>query len=115
MKLLFDQHFSFRMVKSLRDVFPESHHLRFYNLEHCSDSEIWDFAKKNAYSIVTKDSDFHQRSLVYGAPPKVIWLKLKNAARSTEELFVREKMETIREFLEEEASSLLIFTEESSF
>ncbi|WP_425609284.1 DUF5615 family PIN-like protein [Thalassobacterium maritimum] len=102
------------MVRSLRDVFPEAHHLRFYHLEHCSDSEIWEFAKQNGYSIVTKDSDFHQRSLVYGAPPKVVWFKLKNSARSMEEEFCRSSLEPIRSFLEETTSSLLILSEDSN-
>lgn len=29
--------------------------------------------------IVTKDSDFLELSLLYGAPPKVIWLRVGNA------------------------------------
>jgi len=31
--------------------------------------------------IVSKDSDFQQRSLLYGPPPKVVWLRLGNCNR----------------------------------
>jgi hypothetical protein len=39
---------------------------------------VWRYAKDNGFTIVTKDSDFHEFSLVYGNPPKVIWLKCGN-------------------------------------
>ena len=29
---------------------------------------------------MTKDADFRQRSLLYGHPPKVIWIKLGNCS-----------------------------------
>jgi len=32
---------------------------------------------------VTKDSDFKELSVLYGAPPKVIWIKLGNANNKT--------------------------------
>ena len=34
--------------------------------------------------IVSKDDDFHQRSFLYGHPPKVVWLRLGNC--STEQV-----------------------------
>ena len=30
------------------------------------------------YSIVSKDSDFHERSLVKGFPPKIVWITRGN-------------------------------------
>ena len=110
MKLLFDQHMSFRIVRALQPLFPEARHLRFFNLVHCSDSEIWEFAKKNGYAIVTKDSDFHQSSLVFGAPPKVIWLKIGNTDRSAEESFLRDRAKLIEDFLAEKDAALLILS-----
>ena len=32
--------------------------------------------------IVSRDSDFHERSLIEGHPPQVVWLKIPNRSRS---------------------------------
>ena len=46
-----------------------------------SDSEIWQYAKENNCIIITKDTDFYQRVVLYGAPPKIIWIRLGNMRR----------------------------------
>lgn len=48
------------------------------------DPEIWEYAKKNNFVIVTFDSDFYEISLINGYPPKIIWVRLGNL--STNEL-----------------------------
>ncbi len=78
MKLLFDQNISFRVVKKLRTIFPECGQVRELKLEGKSDREIWDFAKKQNYTIVTFDADFYDLVTLYGHPPKVIWLRIGN-------------------------------------
>ncbi|MFP4157035.1 MAG: DUF5615 family PIN-like protein [Opitutales bacterium] len=108
MRLLFDQHISRRVVRLLKDTFPESHHVKYFQLEQASDEEIWDFAKHNGYTIVTKDDDFHQKSLLLGTPPKVVWVKLGNADNQTLETFLRARAETIHNFLLDENASLLV-------
>jgi len=40
-------------------------------MEHSSDKEIWDYAQKHGYIIVTKDADFLDMSLLYGQPLKL--------------------------------------------
>lgn len=42
------------------------------------DSEIWNFAKENHLTIVTKDSDFSDRILLNKPPPRVIHIKIGN-------------------------------------
>jgi predicted nuclease of predicted toxin-antitoxin system len=49
-------------------------------MHEAEDRVIWDFAKENGFTIVTQDSDFHERSILYGFPPKVIWLKVGNTS-----------------------------------
>ena len=100
MKLLFDEHFSFRSVRALHDLFPEAKHVKFFRLEQGSDDAIWQFAKKEGYTIVTKDDDFHQRSLTLGHPPKIVWLKIPNTKRSELEGFIRKEALIIEQFLE---------------
>ena len=44
--------------------------------------EIWDYAKTSGFTVISKDKDFYQRALLYGAPPKFIWLRLGNCTRA---------------------------------
>ena len=80
MKLLFDQNLSHRLVAALADTFPDSSHVRDFDLQRADDATIWEFAKRNGYTIISKDNDFHQRSFLYGHPPKVVWLRLGNCS-----------------------------------
>jgi predicted nuclease of predicted toxin-antitoxin system len=87
MKLLFDQNLSPRLPHLLADIYPASVHVREARLREADDSEIWQYAKTNGFAIVSKDSDFQQRSLLLGAPPKFIWLRVGNCTvKLTEEL-----------------------------
>lgn len=77
MKLLFDQNLSWRLPQTLADLFPDSRHIREIGLKESGDINIWDYARSNDYTIVSKDTDFQQRSLLYGYPPKVICYALE--------------------------------------
>ncbi|MGI9301372.1 MAG: DUF5615 family PIN-like protein [Gammaproteobacteria bacterium] len=57
---------------------PGSTQVRLEGLDRADDLAIWNYAKEHGYVIVTKDSDFHEFSLLYGSPPKVLWLKCGN-------------------------------------
>ncbi len=78
MKLLLDQNISRKLVKELADLFPESNHVYSLGLHKASDEEIWNYARDHGFTVVTQDSDFNERSLVYGYPPKVVWLRTGN-------------------------------------
>jgi predicted nuclease of predicted toxin-antitoxin system len=66
MKLLFYQNLSHRLVRTLADLYAESVHVRYVGLRDADDSDIWDYAGKNRLVLVSKDSDFQQRSLFIG-------------------------------------------------
>lgn len=80
MKLLFDQNISFRVANRLKSIFPACGQVRELKLEDKSDREIWIFAKKEEYTIVTFDADFYDLVVLYGHPPKVIWLRIGNTS-----------------------------------
>ena len=42
------------------------------------DTEIWNYAKENGLTIITKDTDFANRILVSEMPPKIIHLRIGN-------------------------------------
>jgi predicted nuclease of predicted toxin-antitoxin system len=71
MKLLFDQNLSPRLARVLADIYPESVHVREVQMRDATDTQIWEHAKIHDFVIVSKDSDFQARSLLYGSPPKL--------------------------------------------
>lgn len=82
MKLLLDENLSDRIVYTIIDLYPDSEHVKTLALTNTDDGIIWEYAKVNGFVIVSKDSDFHQRSLLYGYPPKFIYLRIGKAARA---------------------------------
>ena len=81
MKLLFDENLSPKLPRLVADSFPHSQHVRELGLKGKTDEEIWIYANANGFTIISKDKDFYQRALLYGAPPKFIWLCLGNCTR----------------------------------
>jgi predicted nuclease of predicted toxin-antitoxin system len=63
-------------------LYPESAHVKTLALTNTDDGIIWKYARANDFVIVSKDSDFHQRSLLYGHPPKLIYLRIGNSPTS---------------------------------
>jgi predicted nuclease of predicted toxin-antitoxin system len=86
-------------VNRLADIFPDSSHVQFHTLNEADDSKIWEFAKNQEFCIVTQDADFSERSRLYGAPPKVIWLRCGNVPTNTVEEMFRAGVETVQEFM----------------
>jgi len=82
MKLLLDENLSRRIVPFLQAAFPGSSQIALLGLESASDLEIWQYAQAHGFVIVSRDSDFHERSLVAGHPPQVVWLKIPNRSKT---------------------------------
>ncbi len=108
MKLLFDQNISFRLIKRIIDVYPESRQVRELGLENATDFEIFEYAKKNDYAIVTFDSDFCDLNIIKGFPPKIIWLRTGNTTTKNIGKLLRNKQELIKIFLSEDYGCLEI-------
>ena len=87
MKLLFDENLSSALPRRVADLFPDSVHVRDVGMKATDDPIVWDYAKDNDFMIVSKDADMHDLSLVFGNPPKVIWLRLGK-------LFRRDKLKS---------------------
>jgi predicted nuclease of predicted toxin-antitoxin system len=98
MKLLFDQNLSPRLTRLLADIYADSVHVREVGLRDADDSTVWEYAKLNGFAIVSKDSDFQQRSLLYGSPPKIIWLRVGNCPVSTIESLLRKYSVAVHTF-----------------
>lgn len=81
MKLFFDENLSPKLPRLLSSKFPGSMHVRDCGLKGGSDQAIWEHARVSGFTLVSKDGDFHQRALSFGAPPKLVWLCLGNCTR----------------------------------
>lgn len=106
MKLLFDENLSHKLVWLLADLFPDSIHVREVGLKAADDPLVWEYAKNNGL-IVSKDSDMHQRSFVFGYPPKVVWVRLGNCSTSDVEKLLRMHFAAIQAFYEDDYASFL--------
>ena len=82
MKLLFDENLSPKLPRLLEAMFPASVHARDCGLLGQTDDDVWAYARANGFTIISKDSDFQQRSFLYGEPPKVRWLRVGNCSRN---------------------------------
>ena len=71
------------------------------------DPVVWDYAKVGDFMIVSKDSDMHDLSLVFGNPPKVVWLQLGNCSTRQVEELLRQDFEVIKLFYTDDNVSLL--------
>lgn len=103
MKLLFDQNVSFRLIKKIQDIFPEAKGVRELGLEGSADKEIWSFAKREHFTVVTFDSDFFDMMVLAGHPPKIIWLRTGNTTTKNIEQLFRKHEEKIKDFVDKEA------------
>jgi len=109
MKLLFDQNLSFRLVQKISDIFPESSHIKFHNLQEKDDMLVRKFAFENAYTIVTQDSDFYELAILFGVPPKVIWIRSGNSSTQNIEKLLRENVMAILTFAKDNKMCLELF------
>lgn len=107
MRLLFDENLSHRLVRELADIYPDSAHVREVGLRGAEDRRAWDYAAEQDLLLITKNTDFYQRSLVFGAPPKVIWLRIGNAPTLAIAELLRQRRPVIRSFYEDSEATFL--------
>lgn len=106
MKLLLDQNLSYRLIAALHNDFPGSQHVRDVGLKDAADEIVWNYAAE--LTIVTKDADFHQRSFLFGHPPKVVWLRCGNCSTSTIENILRRHRGGLETFASDIEGSFLL-------
>jgi len=78
MRFLFDQNISHKILYFLPEMYAGSTTVKHEGLMDALDIDIWRYAKKNEFVIVTQDSDFNDLNSLYGFPPKIIWIRTGN-------------------------------------
>ena len=107
MKLLFDQNLSPKLVKSLETLYPNSNHVFPLGLDQADDSGVWEYAQQNDFTLVTKDADFGDLSILRGFPPKVIWIRRGNCKTSDIENILRDNFEAIEQLENDQQVGLI--------
>jgi len=107
-KLLFDQNLSHTLLAKLCESYPESTHVRNLGMKTAIDAEIWAQAANRGFAIVTKDSDFYDRSILHGHPPKVIWLRLGNCSTDAVERLLQTRRNDVKSFLSDPEQACLV-------
>ena len=107
MKLLFDENLPASLVRRLADVFPGSRYVRDVGLKATDDALIWAYAKTNGCIVVSKDSDYADRSVLYGHPPKVVGVRLGNCTAQAVADLLRHHSATLHTFAEDPTAAFL--------
>ena len=107
MRLLFDHNLYPRLIRLLCDVYTECTHVHHLGMDTASYTEIWNYAAEQGFTIVSKEADFHQRSLVRGAPPKVVWIRQGNCSVSETADLLRERFIAVERFHAREEAAFL--------
>ncbi len=99
-KILLDENISYRLIKQLSDIQEiKFHHINEFKLRKAI--EIFDFARRNDFTILTFDADFCTILVErYGFPPKIIWLRTGNRRTVQIAKLIRENLLNIYRFLE---------------
>ncbi len=97
MKLLLDANLSWRLTASLKNHFDDCIHIDHCNiLAPAKDIEIWNFALKNNFIIVTNDDDFLHLINTKNFPPRVILLRTGNqSSKFIEKLLIKHRQDIL--------------------
>ena len=98
-KLLIDENISYKLVKKVANIFPDSQQVKRLGLLGKEDYMVWNYAKKHDFVILTQDIDYSEMSQFLGYPPKVILLKTGNISTDKVEELLRQKLQIIEFFV----------------
>jgi predicted nuclease of predicted toxin-antitoxin system len=107
-KLLLDENLSPNLAKALSQDYPGSAHVRDLDLRSATDQAVWERARTEGYTVVSKDSDFRQMSFLFGAPPKVVWIGLGNCSTAEILALLRNRRAALQSFWEDSEAAFLV-------
>lgn len=114
-KLLFDENLSPRLTRLLADAFPGNMHVDDVGLHGCADDDVWHYAGKHNFVLVSKDNDFRQLSFLCGAPPKVTWLHIGNGPTSAVVELLAKHVTDMNNFAQDPDTALLTLRAEREY
>lgn len=94
----------------LADEYPGSLHVRDVRLGAADDELVWIHARNHGLTIVSKDSDFQQRALLFGYPPKVVWVRLGNCTTAAIATLLRARHGDVVAFEDDLEAAFLVLS-----
>jgi len=65
-----------------------------------SDGFLWKHCREHDWVILTRDTDFFDRLMLEGPPPKIVWVRLGNIRKSDLESLLMRRWPTITKLLQ---------------
>ena len=78
MRFLVDAQLPTALLKYLRGIGRDAHHLQDAGLLKAVDGDIWAFAVSTGAALMTKDADFAAMRATRTEGPVVVWLRVGN-------------------------------------
>lgn len=111
MKLLLDENLSYRIVKELAQLVDQCMHVDDIGSKtRLQDIEIWQYAKSNDFTILTRDSDFEKLHSQFGFPPKVILILAHNPTNDDVVRYFKNNLDRIQQFNSDNVSGIVEFS-----
>lgn len=108
MKLLFDQNLSPKLIELLKEFYPDSVHVSHIGLDRAVDQAVWYYAQTHQCTIVTKDADFGELSMLLGFPPYVVWIRRGNCSTRDIEQILRTYFQSIQQLTQNTENGVLM-------
>ena len=109
MKLLLDFNLSPKLLQLLSGLFPGTTHAQMTDLPaEAQDIVIWEYAKRENFSILTADRDFLTLANRFGQPPKVIRLESMNYRTRQAAVMLQRNSIRMAEFAKSDAGVLVL-------
>jgi predicted nuclease of predicted toxin-antitoxin system len=105
--LLFDQNLSWRLVRRLTTEFPGSEQVVMAGLAGADDRTVWTYAASKGLAVVSKDGDFRDLSVLLGASPKLVLLRVGNGPTRDFEDLLRQRQLDVLAFLADPSVAIL--------
>lgn len=112
MRLLLDENLSRKLVVHLAELYPGSAHVANCELLGRPDREIWAFAQREGFIIVSTDADFYELATTLGPPPKVVWLRRWTHPTRDAEFVLRRDAIRLTEFAADPNLGILVLDRE---
>lgn len=108
MRLLLDENLSHRLVARLADAYPGSAHVRDVGLATADDAAVWEHARAHGFTVVSRDSDFHDLAVLRGPPPRLVWIRRGNCSTRDLEAILRRHRADVERFGADPTAAVLV-------
>ncbi len=72
------------------------------------DDAVWRFALEHGFAIVTRDSNFQERSQIAAVAPKIVWIRRGNCTSGDIEAMLRDNADALVGPLDQQADARFV-------